>query len=83
MKVRRTENYPEALILALGNPTTEAKLRSICYRLKEKGKTLDYAENKETTFLDMVSYGVGGVRFSQINKLFDRSNTNGNGTGSA
>ena len=72
MRIKRSDNLPEALILALGNPMMEAKLRSICYRLQEKGKTLDYATGKETLFLDMVTYGVGGIGFGQINKLFDK-----------
>ena len=72
MKVKHNENYPEALVLALGDPTTEAKLRSICYRLKELGMTHDYTTDTETPYLEMVWYGIGGVRFSQINKLFNK-----------
>ncbi len=71
MKIKSSKNLPEALILALADPVKEAKLRSICYRLKEKGNTLDYSTNKEVPFLDFVTYGIGGIKLSKVSALIN------------
>ena len=57
---------------ALLDPVKEAKLRSICYRLKEKGKAHDYVNDCDTTYLDMVNYGLDNpVKLSVINEMLN------------
>ena len=74
MKKRQSENRPEHLIMALGDPVKQAKLRTICYRLKEldrKCKAHDYISDKDVSWLEYVSYGIGGVKFSKIADFFN------------
>lgn len=66
------KNLPRALIMALADKNKEARLRSICHRLKEKGKTVDYSTGEVIPYLDLLMYGVGGTKFSVINQLFDK-----------
>ncbi len=70
--MRGKGHLPEALIRALTKPEIENKLRSICYRLKEKGKTKDCSTDKDCTYLDFVNYGIGGIPFSKISQLFEK-----------
>ena len=66
------KNLPEALILALANPIIEARLRSICYRLKEKGMAYDYVDGVKVPYLDFLQYGISGIKFSKLNALFEK-----------
>jgi len=70
----KNRKLPQALILALADPVKEKKLESICERLKACGKTKDYCLDKETTYLEFVSYGIDGIKFSRINTLFEKEN---------
>jgi hypothetical protein len=72
MKHINRGNPPESLILALVDKKMEAKLRTICYRLKEKGKTKDYANDCDITYLDLLQYGLSGITFTRINELLER-----------
>ena len=75
MKIKGRENLPKALILALADPVKQARLRTICYRLKElddKSKPHNYWNDEKSSWLDMVQYGVAGIKFSKINTLFEK-----------
>ncbi len=67
--VKEPDNLPEALIYALADSTKQAKLRTICEKLKEKGKAYSYSECKDITYLDLLMYGASGVKFTSIAKL--------------
>ncbi len=61
--------------MALADPIKEAKLRTICYRLQEmdrQGKPHDYALDKDVSWLDMVQYGISGIKFSKIVQVFEK-----------
>ena len=67
-------NLPEALILALADNITQAKLRTICYRLQEldrRGRPYDGTTGKQISWLDYVQYGTSGIRFSKIAQVFE------------
>jgi hypothetical protein len=63
---------PAGLIRMLGDKRGEAKLRTICYRLKEKGDTVDYITGEKIPYLNLVYYGVDGIPFNMINELFEK-----------
>jgi len=69
----------EALILALADPSIEAKLRTICNVLRASGETGDYSSwdgaNKpgKQRYIDMVTYGVGGITLGQLDKVLNKS----------
>ena len=74
MKIKR-EDLPEALILTLADPYEQAKLRTICYRLKEldiKSTPKNYWDNDKLSWLDIVQFGIPGVKFSKITKMFEK-----------
>ncbi len=74
-KVISQENLPKSVIIALADPIKQAKLRTICFRLKEidvKGKTVDYITGEQISWLELVQYGMDGVKFSKIATVFER-----------
>ena len=74
MKINR-DDLPEALILSLADPDRRARLSTICFRLKELDThTLphNYWDNEKLSWLDMVQYGVSGIKFSRINALLEK-----------
>ena len=74
-KTKNLENLPQALILALADPIKQAKLRTICYRLKEldaRSVPKNYWGNEKLSWLDCLSYGIDGVKFSKIAQVFEK-----------
>ncbi len=70
---KRKENLPEPLILALADPIRQAKLRTICERLREldrHSKPHDYTLDKDVSWLDYVYYGASGIKLSAIAEVF-------------
>jgi len=61
----------ESIILALANPILQARLRTICHCLKQKGKTKDYITNKDITYLELLMYGISGPTFAQIDRVIN------------
>lgn len=71
----KSHNLPEALILALNDPIKQAKLRTICYRLKEldiRSAPKNYWGDEKLSWLDMLQFGTSGIKFSKIAQLFEK-----------
>lgn len=68
-------NLPKSVIIALADPIKQAKLRTICHRLKEvdeKGKTVDFMTGEQISWLELLQYGTSGVKFSKIAAVFEK-----------
>ncbi|MFH1231756.1 MAG: hypothetical protein V1709_09700 [Planctomycetota bacterium] len=69
----KTDNLPKALIKTLADDTQREKLSAICERLKECGKAPGLKGNPDTTYLDLVFYGIQShIPFSKINSLLNK-----------
>jgi hypothetical protein len=67
----------ESLATTLASKEGEARLRSICLRLRDKdkqtNKTWSYDQNKKVSWLSKLNYGAGrkAIPFEKIAELFN------------